>query len=322
MAAVIGIENGSQGINLKIKKKKGSGQYAQANFSMTFLVRSDSISEKWSDIRATPNLPQLGKIYQGEGALKGNEADGCRCCELNLKEVSAIQEDGRWKTLWKIEYKFDSEITEMEEDELTGGIGGSHSVPGKKNPEEWPVEVSWESSTQTIPLINDQQTYQPVVTANNEPIHLEYEVPVAILRLTRYEKVHFDGSRILKYLKKTNQNVFLGFGPHHCLIDDITAVRELIHGEYYFKVTYQIAIRDDNDDMPFALQVLHQGTLVLDETDGNIKTTAELLGRNCTVNLHADGRMNTSSFPETLTFHRFGTVDFNELQFEFPENEV
>lgn len=310
MAHVIGMKIGSE-IETEVKKK-GLGEYLQTKFSLIFQVESDSLSENWTEILASEELPQAGKSFTGLGALKGPEAESCRCSKHRLKESSAIQRDGRWKMLWEIEYFFDSETVEN-----AGGVGAGLGN-GKKDPLEWPVQISFESSACTEPLITDARTGESVVNAVGEPVYIEREVVCPVLVVTRYEPYTKDQLQFIhKYLKRTNKNLFLGWGPGHVLLDDIRSNLKTVHGTPYLETTYRFIFRDDLD-IPFAANVLHQGTKARTETDGEVKTTAEILGRNCTVNLNWDGTINSSNVPEVLTFHVYQEADFDELLIVWP----
>lgn len=310
MAHIIGIVTGSE-IESSLKRK-GLGEFLQTKFSLTFQIESDSMSEKWTDILALEQLPQIGKPFSGLGSLKGPEAESCRCSSHKLKEVSAIQRNGKWKMLWTIEYNFDSESVES-----PGGIGGGLGN-GTKDPRDWPVQISFESSSCTEPLLADARSGAPVVNAVGEPVFIEHETVAPVLVVTRYEtfskqKLDF----IKKYLKRTNKSIFLGWGPGHVLLDDIRSSLKLVHGTPYLETTYRFLFRDDSD-IPFAANILHQGTKARTETDGEIKTTAEILGKNCTVNLNHDGTVNETDVPNVLTFHTYREAEFDELGLVWP----
>ena len=70
--------------------------------------------------------------------------------------------------------------------------------------------------------------------------------------------------------------------------------------------------------MPFAVNILHQGTKARTEPGGEIKTTAEILGKNCTVNLNKDGTINETEVPDLLTFRTYQQATFSELNIVWP----
>lgn len=313
MATVLGIKAGKTGISAEVKKRKGLGNYAETGYSMTFEVEADSLNEKWTDVLGSPQLPQIGKAFEGDECLRGDEIPDCRCTKVDLSDVSISMRNGIPRLIWELKYSFSSEASEMAG---AGGIGGG--VGGSRDPQEWPLEISWRSGTAQEQLLTDRVDASDVVNSVGEPIFLEAEVPCAILVLRRYEPAHHVPAKILKFLKKTNSKMFLDYGPGHCLIEDISGELEVIHGKPYFHMTYQILIRDDSDQ-PFTVTVLDQGTKARAGEDGEIQTTAEILGRNCTVNLNSDGTINETESPNTRTFHIYGEVDFAELKLTWPD---
>lgn len=310
MAHIIGMVTGSE-IESSLKRK-GLGEFLQTRFSLTFQVESDSLSEKWTDILALEQLPQIGKPFSGLGSLKGPEAESCRCSSHKLKEVSAIQRNGKWKMLWTIEYSFDSESVES-----SGGIGGGLGN-GTKDPRDWPVEYSFESSSCTEPMLYECGTGKPVINAVGEPIFIETEVVCPVLVVKRYETFSKNQLfHIRRFLKHTNQDAFLGWQPDQVLIDDISSNMKLIHGTPYLETTYRFIFRNDSE-MPFAVNILHQGTKARTEPGGEIKTTAEILGKNCTVNLTKDGTINETEVPHLLNFRTYHQAVFSDLNILWP----
>ena len=59
--------------------------------------------------------------------------------------------------------------------------------------------------------------------------------------------------------------------------------------------------------------MLNHGTKVREEIDGEIKTTAEVFGRNCTVNLDGDGVIYEGDEPQTLVFNKYREIEFADF---------
>lgn len=297
---VICIKDGSTSATVEVKK---TGDYSRLKrtFEKTFLVKTNGLNETWADIQTDGQLPQIG-----------DSELGCRVRSVRLKEIQTISDGGEPCILYEVEYSYDSELPEVKNPEL--------GEP-RKPPTEWPVEVSFRTQSVTEEKQTDAITGETIRNSAGEPIPVEMEMPAVELVISRYEPFHFHAQRILQYAFRTNEVEFLGIPPHHALLRDIYASRESVLGKTYYKVTYSFLIRDDKD-MPFKIEILNEGTKALDPEDGKIKTTAELLGHHCTVNLNGDGTINTTEFPVMLDVNVFRAYDFNKLNFIFPEEDL
>jgi len=289
MADVLCVRDGSLEADVKCKKSLGFKERS-ISFSQEYQVRSRNLDESWSTIQYDPQLPQLGDLV-----------NGCRCKGYNFKEVQTVFEGGRARTLYTVKYDFDSE---------TVGSSGFPKGSGNRSPNEWPFEFDFDSTSYTGPLLYDPVTGEMVANPVGEIMPLETDFGALTLNVTGYDVLTFDPSTYIQRLYRVNSSVFLNMGAGHCLIKSLTARRVPIAGRYWFRVNYQIEMRD-NSDAPYKAEILNHGTKCRTEIDGEIKTTMEVLGKNCTVNLDANGVMYEGSEPLTLSFNKYRPIDFS-----------
>ena len=288
MADILCIKDGSLTGGVKCKSSLGFHE-ERRSFTMEYQIKTRDLTERWSTLRYDPKLPQLGDLW-----------DGCRCKGFDFKEVKTIIDNGRPATLYEVSYQFDSDMT-----------GSSGWPSGKKTPpDEWAFEWDCDSASFTGPLTHDAVTGELIATPNGEIIPLETDFGELTMNVTGFESLTFDPTVYVQRLYRTNSKTFLNCGVGHVLIKSISARRVPIQGQLWFRCTYNLAIRDNND-APFTAQVLNHGTKVRTEVDGEIKTTAEVLGRNCTVNLDSDGVMYKGDTPTVLTWNKYRPIDYD-----------
>ena len=291
MADILGFKDGSLGGEIRLKNA-WSSQLAARRFSLIYEVQTRNLNENWSTIQFDPKLPQMGDVL-----------NGCRCCGSHFREVKTVWDNGKPKILYEIEYEYSSETT-----------GGSGFPTGSttSSPDEWPFEFDFDSTSFTDQLRWDAVSGEPVATPCGEVIPLETDRGALIMHVSGYEGLAFWPDLYIQRLYRVNKNVFLNMGPGHVLIKSISAKPTPINGKLWFYVTYTLEMRDNNDH-PFAAEVLNHGTKCRTEINGEIHTTAEVLGRNCTVNLDDDGVIYEGDEPPILVFEKYQPIDFDEF---------
>lgn len=290
MADILGIKDGSYSADGRLKKQ-WDNQKSTGKFSLVYEVLTRDLNESWSTIQFDPQLPQYGQ-----------EIDGCKCCGIHVQEVKTVWENGKPRIRMEIKYDFDSELCG------SGFPTGSTS----QEPDEWPFEFDFSSTSFTQPLLHDALSGDPVQTPNGELIPLDTDAGAIIMHISCYSALNFWPDIWVQRLYRTNKTTFLNMGPGHVLIKEITAAPRPINGRQWFYVTYTLEMRDNNDH-PFAAEVLNHGTKVREEIDGEIKTTAEVFGRNCTVNLDGDGVIYEGDEPQTLVFNKYREIEFADF---------
>lgn len=243
--------------------------------------------------------------------------EGFVCKNVQVKEAENIWADAgqegqsghKWTAAYEVQVSFDNQVDQ-------------------EDPEEFEAEVSWESESEQLQLVKDRITEDPVVTANNEPISVEFRNILPVLKLKVWYNYNSFSPQAAKYNYENTvcSSAFWGFPPRSALLDGLSIVRisrENAQGDkiYYWEVSYSIKFRLDGSDNPWKAKVLHQGTLYRTVRGGKIKKyTGD--GGTGLVNLDANGVM----LPDTATelnyreFNVYKTADWSSLG--IGENDV
>lgn len=297
MGTIIGIKDGSfsgsETRDSAFKKRK-------RKYSVVFEIVADDLSETWTHVLTTPELPRLLEDWKG---------DGCRCKSRTPKEAHTVHFNGRLTILWEVECQFDSEVMYLDRKD--------------DDPLTWPTELSISSQEVTEDLLKDAETDEPVVNPNGERIQIEIPNSYPIVEFSRYEPYPDTPAGIAAFISKMNRfknrinaDEFMGFEPGTCFLYAPQTTREQINGGYFFKVTYRILIKADEGEEPFKAKPLCEGYMAKNlDAGGTVQSTSEIYGQNIKVNLDAFGMpLGEDADPVFLSFNQYKSVNFSELQ--------
>lgn len=194
-----------------------------------------------------------------------------------------------------------STITSAEEDEEEGAVD-----PWDLEPEWW-----WDSEMMRVRVTHDAVTNQPIDNSADDPYELEWDRPIPILHVDRYQ-LTFDPDVILDYVSKVNSASFWGAPVASALMSAIRPRREAVQGEKIWRVHYEIKFKIDGA-FGWLARVLDEGFTYLEA--GARRRPQDELGNPLRVNLNGTGGILAVGGVKTYhTFDLTTRVDFNQLQ--------
>jgi hypothetical protein len=193
------------------------------------------------------------------------------------------------------------------------GPNGLDDSPLNKIP-----EPDWEDVSSEAAIDSDWDG-NPIVTANNEPIHgITMEISDQSVTILRNYAL-FSPWLVHNYRHSTNSDVFFNYAPGTARLVGFSAKPVLFAAATYWEVTAKIQFRYPFRTIPdkaWYARVLHQGLMVRG-ADGKITRAIDQKTRNETstpVLLKADGTLETDAANAIwLEFKRYNSLPFAAL---------
>lgn len=234
------------------RDRSGSIEYdkSQRDYLQSFMVITDDpadgpqVARTAIDPNGGPVIPQPGVFY-----VAGNDVDlGCY-----VKRVRAEQE-GDSGLIWKVTVdaeSFNPDIPKPEPD-----------------PTQRPPEVSWDFGQFQRVAEKDVVTGKAIVNSAGQafdpPIQVDDSRP---LYTCERNEASFDPNVAFAYKDAINSDALtlggLAVAPGQAKMQNISAHREFDNNQFYWAVTYQIAVKDDG----WTEQVLDQGRYKLGQNN-------------------------------------------------------
>lgn len=290
MPAVLGIEEGSYKSNDRLEKRQSTQLYVRKkNFSWTYYVLGDDLTDDEDDIYATSGVPALGYPLRG-----------CRVKSRTCHESHRVRHPntGVAAGLWMVDVEWDSNVPEEDDDPLL------------KTP-----KISWHGETEEEVLEKDVITGDPVETAAKEPILITTPFVMPVLEIKRYETFPFDPNTILTYSHTINSAAFWGAPAGSALFLPPEVDEETIEDVRYAVATYRIKFKIKAGIVePWQARVLHHGFKFRAGAAEEPEVYTDKHGNPATVNLNDDGTLlPANQAAKFLTFNRFTKTNFNNL---------
>lgn len=290
MPKVLGRKDGDFNGMDKLENNRG-GRFVRRQFSSTFYVLADALTDEPDAILATTGIPPL--FYPTAGAWVVGR-------KLRESQTVTHPVTGVTTVLWEVQVDYDSAVDIDEEEE--------------QEPEAREPVVRWTTEEEEIALELDAITGEAIQTEAGEPIIMTTKVKLPVLEVRRYELYPFDPDVILSYDNKVCSTEFYGAPPFHAYMTGIEADQETINGTKYAVATYRVAFKFDGSERPWKAKPLHYGTKYRPAPGEPAIAYQDENGNLLTVNLQTGGTpLPEGDTPQYLSFNRFNLADFNLL---------
>lgn len=198
MATLLGMKNKSTVGSRAIYRDSLLGTRKQ--FTDTYIVQADSLSETEEDIMAADGIPDLRSI-----------SHNAYCRELSAREIDS------GGLLWELDAIYDSHI----------------------DADTQVIRISWEGDSIEELITHDQVTGESMALPNGEvqPVTTIWELPVLVVE--RIEDT-FDPDIILTYSNTVNSTPFYGAPAGCALMKGPYGAPEEVSGQQKYRVTYRI----------------------------------------------------------------------------------
>ena len=212
MPTVIDLKAESQEGSYKLQLHENTLIFPR-EFSDTYYVVGDNLSQTSDAIIAAPGIPALGASKQG-----------AYCTALNVKAVTTVVHflTAALTQLYEVEAQYSNII---------------------RNPNDTNPEVDWDGEMDKEAMEYDLLTNEKVMTRAGEPIFTERQVPMITFETTRKEAYPFDPGTIALYAGRVNSEPFYGFPPGSCMMLPMKVREDVIEGNRVCWVTYRVKIK-------------------------------------------------------------------------------
>ncbi len=217
-------------------------------------------------------------------------------------------EDGRQ---WKVTLTY-------EPYDVVHQLGNSDIGQGIINPTDRVPEVYMDKAKYQRSKPEDESSPPlPYVNTVGDPLidTPETEETRPVFKIVRNESTYND-DYASQYKDAVNSDEFLGYPPNTVKCRDITAERDYDPDwGYYYHVTYEFEVRDDDDGNGFTRKILNAGYRQLVNGSGEPTNVVDATGNQVTdpVPLQKNGAYTPGADPYFLSFAQFPSIEFAGL---------
>ncbi len=271
-------------------------------YTRTFIVISDDKNDGPIIVTTDPSIPRHFDVY-----AFGNERDNGSVV-VDIDQERDIDNPLKWIVTVSYDSK-DKAVTKQRNRDKAPRDFDEDGVPDN-------MEIRYGTEVREKAAVRDVLTKKAIKNSAGDlfdppPVAPD---PVLVINITRDEAEDtFSADNVEKFIKKTNKKPFFGFPEGTCLMDDINSDRQFQNNTFFWRVNYQVKVRNDEDKWQAVLLQYGPNKLV-NSTKVRIKDTEghPIMGRLSTAGV----LLAEASTDVYGRFTIFDSKDFGELQID------